>query len=352
MADNSFSRVFKRRTNSVPEIGPASVPTPALGSPWSAPLNIQTVVYSDFFQSELGETGRLAAMQVAPVFRARSILVGIVSPLPLRVYDAEDQEVDTPWLYRTSTALPVWHRMAWTIDDLLFYGASLWAVSRDGSGQITEAYRVPIERWSANADTGVILVDGKPVNADDVIYIPGPGDGLLAVAGPTIRGARALDRAWIGRAQNPVPLIELHQISDEQLEPDEIDSMLDSWAAGRTSPTGAVGFTDNRVELRVHGQASTDLYVEGRNANVLDLARFTTIPAALLDGSMSTASLTYSTSEGKRSEFLDFSLSYWTAPIEARLSQDDVTPPGTRVRFDRASLIAVPNPTTDTPVKD
>ena len=58
----------------------------------------------------------------------------------------------------------------------------------------------------------------------------------------------------------------------------------------------------------------------------------------MLDGSMATASLTYSTAEGKRSEFIDYSLAYWAMPIEARLSQDDVTSAGTYCRFDLSAL--------------
>ena len=65
-------------------------------------------------------------------------------------------------------------------------------------------------------------------------------------------------------------------------------------------------------------------------------------PAAMLDGSMSTATLTYSTQEGKRSEFVDYSLNYWASAVEARLSQDDVTPEGTFVRFD-ISWLTSPN---------
>ena len=53
---------------------------------------------------------------------------------------------------------------------------------------------------------------------------------------------------------------------------------------------------------------------------------------------MSTASLTYSTAEGSRSEFIDYSLAYWAMAFEGRLSQDDVTAPGTYTRIDLAAL--------------
>lgn len=319
-----------------------------ISSPIAYSSTVAQLVYADFFQGEIGESTRQAAMQVPAVSRARSILVGSIAGMPLLAHgpDAQPLAQQPGWLTSTSSPTPVWHRMAWTVDDLLFYGASLWTVERDGSGQITDAARVPYELWSIDTYQGEILVNGQPVPASQVLYIPGADEGLLVKGGPSIKGARAIERAWVGRAQNPIPLIELHQLTDEQLDEVEITDLVDSWSAGRTSPTGAVGFTDNRIEVRVHGNATTDLYEGARNASVLDLARHTNMPASLLDGSMSTASLTYSTSEGKRSEFYDFTLPAYTAPIEARLSQDDVVPAGQYLRFDLSALIQIPQPVT------
>jgi hypothetical protein len=276
--------------------------------------------------------------------------------MPLRAYAADAPEDAEPlpgqprWLTSTAGPTPLWHRMAWTIDDLLFSGASLWTVKREG-GVIVDAARVQRDRWEIHPDTDEILVDGNPVVASDVLYIPGADEGLLMKGGPSIKGARAIERAWVGRAQNPIPLIELHQVTDDEMTDDEVDELLDTFGAGRTSPTGAIGFTDNRVEVRVHGTVVTDLYEAARNASVLDLARHTNMPAALLDGSMSTATLTYSTQEGRANEFADYSLPFYMAPIEARLSQDDVCPEGVAIRFDRTTAVRLPQPVTS-PVTD
>lgn len=333
-----------------PAIGLPTLAGVGIGSPAAGSTAAQ-LVWADYFQGELTALNRTGAMQIPAVARARSILVGVIASLPLRCYHADNTEFDVPWFYRTDQPTPIWHRMAWTVDDLLFYGASLWAVTRAKDGTIIDATRVPFERWDVD-DKSRIRVDQKVVSADEVLYIPGPFEGILAAGQATLNGSRAIDRAWVGRVQNPIPLIELHQLTDDELTDDEQTALVDAWAAARTSPTGAVGFTDNRVELRVHGTAVTDLFVEGRNAAVLDVGRLTTIPAALLDGSMSTASLTYSTGEGKRSELLDFSIGYWTAPFESRFSMDDVTPANTRTRFDKSELTMTTNPATATPTKD
>lgn len=314
--------------------------------------SLAKVVYAEYFAGEVGEVTRLSALQIPAIKKARDVLVGIVAGLPLEELQ-DGAQVDQPWLYRTKSAISPWHRLAYIFDDILFYDWAALAVERDNAGQIVDAVRIPWERWGVDEHTGVIRVDNKPVTAAEVVLIPGNGSGgILSAGAPTIKGARALEQAWIGRAQNPVPLVELHQLTDDELEDDEIDEMVEEWALARTSPTGAVGFTDSRVELRTHGQVSTDLFEEGRNAIVLDIARLTGLPAALLDGSMSTASLTYSTQEGKRNEFVDYTLPMWLAPIEHRLSLDDVSGEGKVIRFNKSSLVTTEQAPVSAPTKD
>lgn len=316
-----------------------------LGTPWTGGVSIRTLAWADHFGNELDIVSRDSAMQVPAVARARSILVGTIAPMPLRAFNEAGQDVTPDWLKRTASALPLWHRTAYTIDDLLFSEASLWALTRDYDGTILDAARVPIDIWTVDEQAGEILIDDQPVDAADVCYIPGPGaGGLLTVGARTINGATAIERSWVGRAQNPIPLIELHQIGDDALTDEEIDQLLGDFSAARLSPTGAVAFTDNRVEVKTHGEVSVDLFEEARNASVLDIARFANLPAALLDGSMSEASLTYSTQEGRSNEFVTYSIPYWISPIEARLSQDDITPEGTYVRFDTSALTRIPQP--------
>ncbi len=309
------------------------------------------VTYSEFFAGEIAEVTRLGAMQIPPFKRGRDILVGVIASMNLREF-AGDRETTPAWLRNTRSGVSPWHRMAATVDDLIFYDWSLWAVERGASGQITDAIHIPYDQWAVD-DAGRVTVNGRVVSAEEVILIPGNGSGgVLMTGASTIKGYRALERSWIGRAQNPIPLVELHQTTDDQLtdgdaddEEGEIARLVSEWSAARTSPTGAVGYTPHNIEVRVHGTVETDLFVEGRNAAVLDVARLLNMPASLLDGSMSTASLTYVTTEGKRSEFAALTLPGWIAPIEARLSMDDVSPRGHVIRFDQSSLVEPePNP--------
>lgn len=325
------------------------------------------VTYSEYFMGEVGEVSRLGALQIPAVKRARDIITAAVAGTQLKQFRGE-QDVTPAWLKNSRSGVSPYHRMLATVDDILFYDWSLWAVERGSSGQILDAVRIPFERWQVDDLSGRITVDGKTVNAEEVVLIPGNGSGGLLLTGAgTIKGYRAMERAWVGRVQNPIPLVELHQTSDDPLnggdydedgnpiegsEEDEINRLVSEWSMARTSPTGAVGFTPHNVELRVHGDVKHELFVEGRNAGVLDVARLAGLPGALLDGSMATATLTYSTTEGKRSEFDMYTTPLYLDPIEARLSLDDVSPAGHVIRFDRAARAATVAPATTQPLED
>lgn len=339
--------IFRRSASLAKYTAPASV---GLVTPYESAA-LARIAWSEHFDGGLGDVNRNGAMSIPALAKARNVLASMLASLPLVEFEAETK-IEQPWLYRTGGDVSPWHRMAYTVDDLFFHGWALWAVERDAAGQIIDAARVPFERWQVDSNTAAITVDSKPVSSEQIILIPGSFEGILAAGADTIRGAHALQRAWIGRAQNPIPLIELHQLTDDELEDEEIDEMLAAFAAARTSPSGSVGFTDQRVEVRVHGAVATDLYEQGRNAIVLDIARLTSMPASLLDGSMASATLTYSTQEGKRNEFLDYTLPTWLSPIEARLSMDDVCQPGRRIRFDRSSLTTPDAPAIVNPVED
>ncbi|MBH0054479.1 phage portal protein [Salinibacterium sp. SWN139] len=314
--------------------------------------SLAKVVFAEYFTGELGEVSRLSALQIPALKKARTLLISTIASLPLREYK-DGVEVERPWLRNSSSGISPWHRAAGIVDDLLFYDWSLLAVERDKAGQIIDSVRVPFERWSTNSK-GQISVDGRFVPANSVVLIPGSGDGgILAAGAATIKGARAVERAWVSRAQAPIPMVELHQLTDDEMEDEEIDELVESWNIARSSATGATGFTDKRIEVRTHGDKSGESHLEeSRNAVVLDIARLTGVPASVLDGSQSEASLTYSTSEGNRNDFIDYSLQYLLAPIEARFSLDDVSGAGSVIRFDKTALVTREQAAVTSPLKD
>lgn len=318
----------------------------AISSPWTG-SNLSRVVLADLAGIRLEDVDRADCMAVPAVARGRGLIVGHLSRLPLKLWDAAtDTEQPTPrWLTSTNTLQSPRARLAWTLDDLIFTGLSLWVVERNDD-QITDAVRVPRTEWSTDPDTLGVIVRGVPVtDPSTVVLFEGLQEGLCVMASREIRGMLDMSQAWRKRVESPIPNVALKQTDpNAQLTEDEIDDLVDDWEAARRR--GVTAFLPYGVDLEALGQVAADLYVEGRNAGRLDAANFLQVPANLLEGSMATASLTYTTQEGRRSDFIDSCLAYWAGPIESRLSMDDVCPDGTAVRFDFSSLTSSIAPAT------
>lgn len=322
-------------------------------SPYSPAPELPPIVLTDV----LGEDAvknlpmtRDVAIAIPAVSKARNLLVATVSRFPLRAIRTDSNGVESDvtkehaWLHRTNGSVSPQERMAWTVDDLIFHGVSLWLLKRgvpEGEGEnrrrpIIEAEWCPRANWSiGDRGDGVqaILVDGVAIAEDGYMLINAPFEGLLNIGQRTLRGARDTEQAWVGRARNPIPVIELHQ-TDDSLEPAEAKTFVDTWAKARTQENGAIGYTPPGIEVRVHGEARAELMVEGRNAIRTDIGSFLNVRVAMLDGTVGVDSLTYSTKDGERNAFYEFDLPFWTDPITGRMSLDDIVPRGTRIRFD------------------
>lgn len=324
-------------------------------SPWQTG-QLSALVYADVLGSDsLTMVTRAEAMSCPAVVKARHVIVGQLAGLPLVAMRGPDvlPDIDQPsWLYRTDGAMSPWHRMAWTLDDLIFTGWSLWQVTRGAAPEraILTADRVDIEAWEFDHD-GHVLIDHEIVNANDVILFAGPGEGLCSFAARTVRAYRRTEDAWQGRVRNPVPIIELHSNADDELLEGEAQAYVDAFSKARLDVNGAVAYTPQAIDLRVHGEADSSMFIEARNALRTDVANCTGLPTAALDGSVATASLTYVTQDGKFSELAE-GLRLWLEPVQARLSQDDVVPRGQRVRFDTGDRTAVPASPTGPEVQD
>jgi hypothetical protein len=195
--------------------------------------------------------------------------------------------------------------------------------------------------WEFGPDGRSILVGSQPVNAADVVLIPGPHEGVLSFGGRTLRAAAKLERSAARHATNPVPSVELRQVVDVEITPTERDELITGWIAARGSETGAVGFTSYGIEAHVLGAVPEQLLIEGRNAAAVDVARMVGIPAAMLDATTAGASLTYETTQGRNGQFLDYGARLYIDAIGARLSGDDVVPRGQRTALDTDALTSL-----------
>ena len=319
-----------------------NVPRPDyLASPFSD-AQLTQIVFSDVFGTGHLPISRADALSIPAMSKARDLICATIAKLPLVVKNKDGvlaDEFQPSWTYRTDGELSPFMRMLMTVDDLFFFGASLWQVVRGSENQILTADRVPYERWQVTP-AGVIEINNLPVDADEVIYIPGPHLGVLDKDGAVLRSAKSIAAALETRVKSPIPAMEIHHSGDGELSKKEIENLVSAYNKARRDPEGATVFTPGSVTLIPHGEkADSGFMSEGRNGIRLDVANATGIPVALLDGSTSTASLTYSTQEGRRNEFVDYSLDIWMEAIAGRLSADDVVNRGLSVAFDQTNFL-------------
>lgn len=327
-------------------------PSRALATPFAGENHLSpAVVLDDIFNARVKPVTRAEAMSVPAWKRARDLVCVTLARQPLRVYRKGEDGTpvaldDQPtWLTR-SAYYPPQLRMTLTIDDVAHNGMALWVLDRgepDSSGrrQVLDACRVAPQHWKIERGQVVVTVDGKSKVIPDGEYllIPGHSEGLLTVAADTIRGAKNLERQWQARVNNPVPVTEIRYTGVEELEVDEMRDIRTKFIEARADDDGTVMVTPSGFEVHPHGDNAPDLFVQGRNAGGLDIARFWGIRASMLDVSqVNGSSIDYENNAIGRSEFYDLALRNWAMPIEVALSQDDVLPRGQYVVFDLSDI--------------
>jgi hypothetical protein len=311
---------------------------PQVASPWGPHMAVQTLSVAALFPDAIGIADRDAALSLPPVAKGRDAIQAI-STLPLDAYRGADLLAPQPaWLHRSAYGSP-WLRMQATLDDLIFDGAALWWIDRGTRTTILDARYVERDEWEIDPDNR-ILVNTETVDPEQVCLFTGPiPGGLLHRGRATIIAGIDLESTWAGRVASPAPLVELHQTTDDTLEPDEIQAMLATWSAARRSLTGAVAFTPSNIEAKIHGQSMADLLVAARNQLAVDIASHMGLPVSTTNASLATSTLTYKT-QATETTALSEALIPWHTAVTARLSEDDITAAGTRIAFDTSRFAA------------
>ena len=123
-------------------------------SPYDDVNHLYHFVAPDWFPHR--ELTREIAMGVPAVSRSRRIVCNTIAQLPLQAYRG-DQKIESPtWLDRADGPISPYQRMVWTVDDLFFYGLSLWAVERGADDQVKAADRVPFDEWTVDGDGRIL----------------------------------------------------------------------------------------------------------------------------------------------------------------------------------------------------
>lgn len=294
---------------------------------------------------------RREALQVPAVLRARNLIAGTLSTLPVHIRDKK-REMATPTtlLEQIDPDLPNVVTFANTYEDLLFEGISWWRVIEFGwHGYPIFARHIPTGAVAVHSFTGrpsmnplqggtpingSIFIDGLPVPDHEVIRFDSPNPPLLVHAARAIRTCLRLDRTAAMYADEPLPLgiftpRDLAAVENRE----EIQAQLDEWETARRH--GAWGYVGAALEASVlQFNAEQIQLADQRQHAVLEIARAAGVDPE--DLGVSTTSRTYQNSEQRRQDLLDFTLSAYVAAVEQRLSMRDVLPRGyqAKVNFD------------------
>lgn len=314
--------------------GPAPLPDrPELASPWADNSGLGSVVFSDLFGTDYQPMTRSEAMSIPAVARARNIVAPTLGRIPLTVTDRAGRPVTAgSGVINLDPAQPSFILKTWTVDDLIFHGVSWWLVTARYSDEanLPATFR---RCQPGSVDPAVPSVNGKRVEARDLIRIDGPHEGILNFAQRTLRAARRLDQSAARFADNPVPAVELHETEDSGMTDAEIDELVAKWARARAGENGGVAYTSRTIEAKVHGAPAENLLTDGRNVASIDAARVVGVPADAIDASLEHAAMTYANVETRLRVLVDYGLAAYAAAIAARLSMLDVTRAGTTVGF-------------------
>lgn len=322
---------------------------PTIASPWAPGRNLSRIAVEDIFGHFAGvrlmPITRAHAVRVPAVARARHVLCSTIGRIPLRGYRGEELlngPAEPAWIEQTTGPLSPYHRMLWTIDDLMFYGWSCWWRTNAADGFPLRCDRLPMNQWSFDAYGNVLVdrLDGRgfaPAAAGpggDVIVIPGMHEGLLSFGDEAIRHAADLQRAAGQAAKHPAAYLAIKQTGGDDMTDAEIDALLDRWVEAREGHRhGGVGFLNQSTDIKEIGTFDAHLLIEGRNAAAVDIARIASLPADLIDATTA-ADLTYKNSRDNDRRAVDYGYGGYMAAVSGALSQDAVTPRGQRVAFD------------------
>jgi HK97 family phage portal protein len=305
-----------------------------------APYNYQGYAQPfDYF----GSTSilRSQAMQVPAVARARNIICATIGSLPLEVRrESNNSRVPTPPFIRQPdprmTGQSVYTFLA---EDLLFTGNGYLQILELGAdGRPLSAQWISSSRVTKTLDAAGINVIGYSVDGSRVpnlglgslIPFTGYDEGLLVRAGTTILTALALEKAVKRFADEPTPNVVLK--SNLPMPAERVTALLNSWKEARNQRGTA--FVNDTIDFQSIGFSPEQLTLnQARQYMASEIARACNLPEYYVGGNAG-GSMTYSNVTAERRSLIDLSLRPLMTCITQRLSDNDITPRGSIVKFD------------------
>ena len=304
-----------------------------------APYNYQA--YSqpfNMFQSNV--VSRAQAMQVPAVARARNIICATIGSLPLEVRrESNNSKVTTPlFIKQPDPRMNGSSVYTFLAEDILFTGNGYLQIMELGTdGRPISAQWISAQRISKKLDIQSVNVVGYTLDGGllptqvlgSLIPFTGYDEGVLNRGGTTIMAALALEKAVRRFADEPTPNVVLK--SNLPMPAERVTALLESWKQARQ--TRGTAFVNDTIDFQSIGFNPEQLTLnQSRQYMASEIARLCNLPEYYLGGSAS--SMTYSNVTAERRSLIDLSLRPLMSCITDRLSDNDITPRGSIVKFD------------------
>jgi phage portal protein BeeE len=317
-------------------------------SPGYSSSNVGVNMIGQYYTYREGEQ-RNAAVSVPTINRANSLFKSVIGSMPLKMYnemwngDEMEKVYIAPrsWLRRPDPSVSYQFLMAWTLDDLLFYGRAFWYItSRTADGYPASFTRLPAGSITTTdmappvwfAPSTQVYFQGGEIDPANLVQFLSPEQGLVYSAPNAIDTALKLEQARNRNASSSIPAGILRQTENsEPLSAQELSDLAAQFNAARaTNQTAAL----NQYLTYTETAATPDkmLLIEASQYQALEMSRLANVPPYLVG--VATGAYSYQSSQQARADLYLFGVKLYADAIAGALSMDNVLPRGTYVEFD------------------
>ena len=233
--------------------------------------------------------------------------------------------------------------LAWTTDDLFFYGVAYWRIVTRFAWP--NDYPAAFERIQPGDltvhDDGTVTIVGAPVDPRTSVDFCHRSKGSCTNGYRAISIALQLDAAVDRFASNEIPAGVLEeQDGGEDLSEEDLLKLAATFTEARRTNTTAA--TNKYVRYREVSNTAESLQLVGaRGHQALELARLSNVPPYLV-GAPAGTGMTYQNAEQARGDLIDFGALPYIGCIEQTLGGPNVTPRGHAVRLVTSAWLRSP----------
>jgi hypothetical protein len=339
--------IFANKTVTKAAISPAPSVQAAVGIGGTSSIG-------QFYQYQEG-TARQRAMSLSTVSRSRDLLVSVIGCTPLQMYgemfddvSGEMTQIDLAprsWLRQPDPGVTYNFLMAWTLDDLLFYGRAFWAITARTQDGFPSAFtRLPAGSISTTDQSGPVFFGpsneiyfaGAQLPTADVVQFLSPIQGIIYSSAQTIATALKVEESRYNMAQSSLPSGILKQTGGEPLSATELADIGAAFNHARLSSNTAVL---NEFLTYEPSNATPDkmMMIESSQSSSLALANLCGVPPYLVG--VATGSYAYTSASESRKDLLLFGCKPYMDCLSSTLSMNNVLPRGTYCKFDTAGYL-------------